>query len=79
MSSESTRPLLKFPIDIRAHVLYDTYQRISTEKSYKNYEKLCEILGNEAMSYEEYEKWFNQYLEENYYSTKDGRFVLDFY
>ncbi|KAF1754646.1 hypothetical protein GCK72_021209 [Caenorhabditis remanei] len=63
MSSKSTRPLLKFPIDIRAHVLYDAYQRISNEKSYKNYEKLCIKFGKQAISFEEYESLFNQYLE----------------
>ncbi|EFO91953.1 hypothetical protein CRE_11435 [Caenorhabditis remanei] len=65
MSSISTRPLLKFPIDIRAFMLYDAYQRYSTKKSYKNYEKLCEVLGEEAISFEEYESLFNQYLEED--------------
>ncbi|EFO91930.1 hypothetical protein CRE_11434 [Caenorhabditis remanei] len=60
------------PIDIRALTLYDIHQWKTTEKSYKNYEKLCKVLGNEAISYEEYEKWFNKYLEENYYSTRDG-------
>ncbi|KAF1759995.1 hypothetical protein GCK72_008240 [Caenorhabditis remanei] len=53
------------PIDLRAHVLYDNYQRISAEKSYENYEKLCEAIGNEAISIEEYESLYNQYLEED--------------
>ncbi|KAF1754645.1 hypothetical protein GCK72_021208 [Caenorhabditis remanei] len=58
-------------IDIRAHVLYDNYQRISTEKSYENYKKLCETMGEEAICYEEYESLFNKYLEESYYTAKD--------
>ncbi|KAF1754618.1 hypothetical protein GCK72_021181 [Caenorhabditis remanei] len=61
------------PIDLRALILYDIHQWKTTEKSYENYEKLCEVLGKEAISYEEYESFFNKYVEESYNSTKDGR------
>ena len=51
------------PIDIRAHIRYDKYQRFSAEKSYSNYKKLCITIGKQAISYEEYEPLFNQYIE----------------
>ena len=67
------------PIDIRALALYDIHQWKTTEKSYKNYKNLCEAMGNDAISYDEYESLFNEFLEESYYSTRDERFVLEFY
>ncbi|EFO91965.1 hypothetical protein CRE_11430 [Caenorhabditis remanei] len=59
------------PIDIRALVLYDIHQWKTTKNSYKNYEKMCEVMRNETISYEEYESFFNKFLEESYYSTRD--------
>ncbi|KAF1754507.1 hypothetical protein GCK72_021070 [Caenorhabditis remanei] len=61
------------PIDLRAHIRYDKYHRISAEKSYKNYEKLCETMGNEAISIEEYESLYNQYIEEDERELPDIR------
>lgn len=60
-------------VDIRPLVLYDTHQWKTIKKSYKSYEKLCEALGKKAILYDDYEYWFNQYLEESYYSVRDGR------
>lgn len=52
------------PIDLRALVLYHIHQKKTAEKSYGNYEKLSELLGEEAISEENYEYWFNRYPEE---------------
>ncbi|KAF1754477.1 hypothetical protein GCK72_021040 [Caenorhabditis remanei] len=59
------------PIDIRALVLYDAHKSKTVENSYKNYEKLCEVLRKEAMPNEEYEFYFNQYLKEANFPTKN--------
>ncbi|EFO87114.1 hypothetical protein CRE_29004 [Caenorhabditis remanei] len=64
---------LNSPIDIRAHVLYDAYQRYSTKKSYKNYKKLCIKFGKQAIIFEEYEYWFSQYLQEDERELPDIR------
>ena len=57
----------KSPIDPRANVIYDAHQRVSTEKSYENYKKLCETMGKGSISFEEYDYWFKEY------SKKTGR------
>ncbi|KAF1754473.1 hypothetical protein GCK72_021036 [Caenorhabditis remanei] len=59
------------PIDIRALILYDNSQWKTAEKSYNSYEKLCETSGNVAISYEDYEYYFNEYLKEAYYSARN--------
>ncbi|KAF1754621.1 hypothetical protein GCK72_021184 [Caenorhabditis remanei] len=58
------RPPPDSPIDLRALILYDNYQMKSAGTSYKNYEKLCEAMGKEAISYEEYKYWFKKYSKQ---------------
>ncbi|KAF1754472.1 hypothetical protein GCK72_021035 [Caenorhabditis remanei] len=64
---------LNSPNQFRSLILYHISQWKTIEKSYKNYEKLCEVKEKEAISYDNYEYWFNRYLKEAYYSAKDGR------
>ncbi|KAF1754614.1 hypothetical protein GCK72_021177 [Caenorhabditis remanei] len=64
---------LNSPADLRDLIVYDIHQWKTTDKSYKIYEKLCKVLEKEAISYENYEYWFNRYLKENYNSAIDGR------
>ncbi|EFO87133.1 hypothetical protein CRE_29002 [Caenorhabditis remanei] len=59
---------LNSPTNLRRLIVYDISQWKTIDKSFKIYEKLCKVLGNEAISYENYEYWFNRYLKENYYS-----------
>ncbi|KAF1754647.1 hypothetical protein GCK72_021210 [Caenorhabditis remanei] len=54
--------------ELRRLIVYDISQWKTIDKSFKIYEKLCKVLGNEAISYDNYEYWFNRYLKENYYS-----------
>lgn len=60
---------LDFPTGIRPLVLYDIHQWKTAEKSYKNYEKLCEITKNETISYDDYDYLYNKYLKETYFSA----------
>ena len=61
------------PTNLRDLIVYDISLWKTIDKSYKNYEKLCEVMKKEAISYDNYEYWFNRYLKESYYSAKNGR------
>ncbi|EFO91928.1 hypothetical protein CRE_11437 [Caenorhabditis remanei] len=67
------------PTNLRRLIVYDISQWKTIDKSFKIYEKLCIVLGNEAISYDIYEYWFNRYLKENYYSPYESSapFVQD--
>ncbi|EFP03542.1 hypothetical protein CRE_18284 [Caenorhabditis remanei] len=52
------------PIDICALILYDSYLWKTTEKSYENYEKLCEAMGKPAFSFNDYKYWFKKYSKQ---------------
>ncbi|KAF1753830.1 hypothetical protein GCK72_020387 [Caenorhabditis remanei] len=56
-----TRPPPDSQIDLRALILYDDYQRKTAGKSYENYEKLCDTIGEKAISCDVYKYWFNRY------------------
>ncbi|KAF1754511.1 hypothetical protein GCK72_021074 [Caenorhabditis remanei] len=63
------------PTNLRDLIVYDIHLWKTIDKSYKNYEKLCEVMKKEAISYDNYEYWFNRYLKESYYSAKNGRAI----
>ncbi|EFO87099.1 hypothetical protein CRE_29001 [Caenorhabditis remanei] len=67
------------PTNLRRLIVYDISQWKTIDKSFKIYEKLCKVLGNEEISYVNYEYWFNRYLKENYYSPYESsaRWVPD--
>ncbi|KAF1754617.1 hypothetical protein GCK72_021180 [Caenorhabditis remanei] len=66
------RPLPESPIDLRALVLYDNYQWKAAGTSYESYEKLCNRIGEKAISYDDYEYWFNQYHKEEYLARREN-------
>ncbi|EFP08805.1 hypothetical protein CRE_19771 [Caenorhabditis remanei] len=57
------------PTNLRALMLYDISQRKTMQESIESHRVLCEHLGKQGISYDEYELCFNRCLNENYHST----------
>ncbi|EFO95462.1 hypothetical protein CRE_08988 [Caenorhabditis remanei] len=52
--------------DLGPLIINNIHQWKTPEKSYKNYEKLCDAIGNKKISFEDFESLFNQYSRKIY-------------
>ena len=50
--------------DVLTLIVYNVSRWKTVEKSFNDYKKLCEVMGKGAMSYEDYEYWFNYCTKE---------------
>ena len=52
--------------DLGPLIINNISQWKTPEKSYENYEKLCDAIGNKKISFEDFESLFNQYSKKIY-------------